>query len=369
MDEAVQITDASELHYVAEGAANVVYEVIDDIDWNGYLLRVRKKVAAQPSTLTVYSFLRETIEPLFEDQIVATQLVRIDPAVLESLNTDLAALEAAGQRHPKRLGTIVDTSEPYALLVQDMRPVSMLRTEAGDIVEQWTRASNTTSLGFIRQLHSNGCLETAVLEFKPKWLVQSHDAPEGWIYCRTCALRHMRAAQRGIEFGAEEGAFCPLDLVSHDHVRIERALQALWPERKGGEGDRVLTKAVLVKAITKFVECFRVFDRLAQVQRDMDTRGVLAVTDEDDDNNLAIAMAVRDCSAFMRVVYGDPVDEEDGDELLMVDGRDLLVTCRFADMDVKDSSGTKRVYWAGIERALREGGWYTRIYGDAARCG
>ena len=36
----------------------------------------------------------------------------------------------------------------------------------------------------------------AMVEFKPKWLAQSPNAPADWVLCRTCAVRHMQSAKK-----------------------------------------------------------------------------------------------------------------------------------------------------------------------------
>ena len=128
---------------------------------------------------------------------------------------------------------------------------------------------------------STGWMDVAMIEFKPRWLAQSADAPSDWNLCRGCALRQMQehnsvtytplqetrmryhhrrsgSADSGVVmldeddysgedqgnqgregYGAEEGEgenedededeepYCPLDLSSHNLHRVFRAAKAI----------------------------------------------------------------------------------------------------------------------------------------------
>lgn len=171
----------------------------------------------------------------------------------------------------------VDETEEYAMLVQDMScgqwalgkgpPLDAINFSSGEY--EMHRANNT------------GWMDVAMIEFKPRWLAQSADAPSDWNLCRACALRQMQkhnnvtytprqetrmrfhhrrsgSADSGVVMldededhygegqenqgggeywaeeddegenaGEEEEQYCPLDLSSHDPHRIFRAAKAI----------------------------------------------------------------------------------------------------------------------------------------------
>ena len=187
-----------ELSYLAEGAANIIYRLspapahastsasasasanaiananantaadallIATADTTDCLLRLRKALlSVQPSQRT-YAYLATTAFPLFPAHLpIPTTLVRLPPALLARENVRLLALEAAGRRPARRAGLYLEPTEAFGFLVRDMTPHSA------------------------RQL---------LVEFKPKWVVQSPSGPKRARRCRTCALRARRTASLG----------------------------------------------------------------------------------------------------------------------------------------------------------------------------
>ncbi|KAK9326143.1 inositol-pentakisphosphate 2-kinase [Lipomyces orientalis] len=364
-----KITDASALTFIAEGAANLLYRINDD-KHSFYLLRLRKKQPSQPSTLDVYSFNSKHILPLFgSDMVASMRLVKLEPAVLQQLNKNLAGLESAGVRNPNRHGTVLDTDELYGILVENMTAESVHSDLP--IVSSGRKKIKGSSgvLSYVIRENRGTKLEVAVLEFKPKWLTQSKDAPSDWKYCRTCALRRYRAKDASVY------AFCPLDLVSGNRQRVEKSVRALLPDQLVIKDGSILTVERLRRVVTEFILNSEMFKTLARIQEKMDADGVLNTSGSEDAMNFLIAMTVRDCTAFLRIVYAE-LDQDkirdseinhagthyftDQDSTYITDdGYYFAVSCRLADLDIKDGSGTKRAYWQSIEKNLNEGGWYT----------
>ncbi|KAK9369380.1 inositol-pentakisphosphate 2-kinase [Lipomyces kononenkoae] len=364
------ITDASSLIFVAEGAANIIYK-IKDHKLSCYLLRLRKKLPSQPSTLDVYNFNTNHMLPLFPpNTVVSMRLVKVDQAVLGQLNMELDVLEREGIRDQKRHGTVLDTSESYGILVENMTAESV-RSDLSLMFSGREQVLGTSGLLSYAVREDRGRkLEVAVLEFKPKWLTQSRDAPENWIYCRTCALRRYRAQDNKSEFGP-----CPLDLVSGSWQRVEKSVRALLPKQLDITSGMVLTLDRVRTIVTEFIIRTTVFRSLAQIQENMDEYGVMGTSDSDESINFLIAMTARDCTSFVRIIYSEldelttseaqetstgnvPVNDASS-TCIEVDGYSFAVSCRLADLDIKDASGTKRAYWQSIERNLNVGGWYT----------
>ncbi|KAK7206670.1 inositol-pentakisphosphate 2-kinase [Myxozyma melibiosi] len=388
-----QIDDASVFRYVAEGAANVLYECSDPL-YSQYLLRLRKKMPSQPSTLSVYKFLHDTIGPLFDPgMIVATKLVRLSPAVLQQLNGALVGLEQDGTRDKKRHGTVLDVDEQYGVFVENMTATaSTARGGAAALpILQDVRykiKGSSSVIGYVQRGDKSGEVqEVAVLEFKPKWLAQSRDAPAEWTYCRTCALRRMRAKD-----AANSYQFCPFDLVSGDRERVSKCVNALLPieaEERIGQGSRCLDVQRLRRVMVDFVLNTGIFERLKMIQEKMDRNGLLGDGNDNDEKeqdstDFLIAMTVRDCTAFVRISAAAesdlPSEAISGPTPTYVKGKDarvfyvrdeqewFAVSCRLADLDIKDGSGTKREYWKGIERELNVGGWYCGHDAKLAEC-
>ncbi|KAK9236035.1 inositol-pentakisphosphate 2-kinase [Lipomyces kononenkoae] len=363
------IADASSLIFIAEGAANIVYKIRDHKQ-SRYLLRLRKKLPSQPSAVDVYGFYTDHILPLFPPHSVASmRLVKVDPAVLRQLNMELDVLEREGVRDQKRRGTELDTSESYGILVENMTAES-IRSDLPLKFSGREEVLGTSGLLSYAVREDRGKkLEVAVLDFKPKWLTQSRDAPQNWRYCRTCALRRYRAKDKP-EYG-----FCPFDLVSGSRQRVEKSVRALLPKQLDITSGMVLTLERVRTIVTEFIMHTDVFRALAQIQRNMDKHGVMDASHSEEPMNFLTAMTVRDCTAFVRIIYsefdeitaaevqetntGDVHGSDGSSTYIEVDGYVFAVSCRLADLDIKDGNGNKHAYWRSIEESLNEGGWYT----------
>jgi inositol-pentakisphosphate 2-kinase len=173
-----------------------------------------------------------------------------------------------------------------------------------------------------------------VIEFKPKWLVQSPSAPKNAVRCRQCS----RVARSNAELARKKEplqmSFCPLDLTIHEGYRLARV--AFPPEKL----DEMLPR------FNAWLSGNTLLPRLRQMQMELDHLGVL----KNDKNNdkFRAAMTLRDCTVFVRFRPNAEFDPE---------AKDDFVEARIGDLDLK--SPDKAQYWKDTENTLIEEGWYT----------
>jgi inositol-pentakisphosphate 2-kinase len=345
------------LSYLAEGGANVIFKIeLRGAAYfhllpaptqrkmqalQGMLLRVRKEVGTHTrSTSEMVDEYEQRIKPLFPSKYLPRQtLIRLPKNITIHLRKLLAGAEEQGKRPSKRRGeqivgqTIVSTAglassnhrntEDYGILIQDLSPK---------------------------------VLTEYLLEFKPKWLIPSPSTPSGSTRCRTCALREMRRAD-GTPPGRGDSQFCPRDLLSGKTYVLRPALRKLWTIDKLDDEDLddpkygvpMAKKTVNSQGRGDMFErefrskVHRLLGRLKIFQemhyhagmRDFDTGG---------DRELSVAMALRDCSVFLRV-------EATISKIKILD-------VKLADLDLKLTSRANREKWIGTERRLIEEGWY-----------
>ena len=154
------------LSYLAEGAANIVYKISASPGkplpppLDGMVLRLHKQ---NPSGLlynTIIEHFDKAALLLAPSDVLQPKLwPRPNVDLIGQLNRSLESAEAQDARPRKRHGVYLDRREPNTMLIADMSP----RTEHERLVE-----------------------------FKPKWLLQSPSAPPKSKRCRTCALKAMR---------------------------------------------------------------------------------------------------------------------------------------------------------------------------------
>jgi inositol-pentakisphosphate 2-kinase len=262
------------LNYLAEGAANIIYRFTFtppvpphyNLVFEHRLLRLRKTLPSSRPNEQICAALHKAFLPLFTECIVAHDLVRLPPNLLRDTNTALRELEKAGRRLQTRHGLYLAEDEPYGILVTDMTPA----TAEGEVL----------------------------VEFKPKWLVQSCSAPNGWKRCRTCALRAQKNAIRREKGQREEGGPCPLDLASLDQARVERAVNLIATAKHAEDGQNLDR---LRKRLTSFLLSSTIIPKLKELQRSLDTVGVL--TADVTSWEFLMATTIRDCSIYIKVSY------------------------------------------------------------------
>ena len=296
------------LLYLAEGAANVVYRIYYPSRCGRQmnfpqLLRLRKDLPSSVTSEDTVRNFRTRIAPLFPtNNLVHYTLCPLAEAedLIARCNHSLRTREVSGLRSKKRAGTYI-AKDQNGILVTDMSPENS---------------------------------EAVMVEFKPKWLVQSPSAPQNATRCRTCALRDMRRATN-VAPGRGHAEFCAFDLLSQDPEIVEHVATSI---AKRAEVSRLLA-GVWLDAIQPILL------KLQTLQM-AHNRVALSDFESKEDIDFSLAMTLRDCSVFVRLYEEhDFVDAE----------------VRLADVDVKSPQGGKREKWAEMERSLVEGGWY----GDA----
>ncbi|KAI9710785.1 MAG: Inositol-pentakisphosphate 2-kinase [Chrysothrix sp. TS-e1954] len=299
------------------------------------LLRLRKETE-YPSlpTLDALQLHNRSICPLFPSRILLDyHPVSIRPQMIMQLNTQLHELEQAGKRHNNRNGFYLDETDRWGLLVDDMT------------------------------LPSKDGTSIILLEIKPKWLIQSREAPSDANRCRTCALR----AKKG-QTDIQTLRWCPLDLASGDRDSITRAVQAFtgadWAARCVRE--KGVSQAWLADARRRIVDYFLGSDLircLKAQQVDYPQFNVclpgLHVGDNEggSEQDISPCMTLRDCTLYLRI----PLDTN------------KTIEGKLGDLDVKLTSDEKMEYWQMIESQLSQQGYYhgreqNRDYGTEEIC-
>ncbi|KAK6358221.1 Inositol-pentakisphosphate 2-kinase, variant 2 [Orbilia blumenaviensis] len=257
-----------------------------------------------------------------------------------------------------------------------------------------------------RALTKAGWRDLLTVEFKPKYLVQSPDAPKDWKLCRTCAFRSMRSRSMSGRSNAsatsegDEGRhfiapdYCPMDLVSTDINRVTRAVEAIINREEGvlvvdeaevlvtdtGLGEDgispwldILDTSIVDLLTTYFSDPACITHILADLQSHFGGKiGVLApptptleVSAEELSRMLAghpttakigedicTAMSLRDCTVYVRIWVKAKSCTGGG-------GIDVHIECKVGDLDMKTGEGGKGVYWREVEKRLLRGDWYT----------
>ncbi|ERF68615.1 hypothetical protein EPUS_07176 [Endocarpon pusillum Z07020] len=302
------------LTYLAEGAAHVVYRVslpgaspTTHPHLVGKLFRFRKSIpSAVPCAQTVANY-QNIIAPLFPvNNLVHLELHHVSNqnALIAKLNAALEQRELNGTRPAHRHGVYLTPSaeEPNAILVTDMSACGP---------------------------------DERLIEFKPKWLVQSPSAPQGAKRCRTCALREMRTEDERRSGQSHSGrghaGFCPLDLVSNNDDVLGETIRRLS-----------LTDELSRTYESPFKEQIQpLLLRLRRLQAEYNNVG-LNDFENGQSQGFFVSMALRDCSVFVKTKRGELGFQE----------------VRLADLDLKSSGGGKLELWARTEQRLIEEGWY-----------
>ncbi|PQE19831.1 inositol-pentakisphosphate 2-kinase protein [Rutstroemia sp. NJR-2017a WRK4] len=352
------LPDALTLTYVGEGAANVVYRIevhpqprpiippelegtptaeralskwkhhVDAAKYlSNKLLRLRKDLPTTAPTEVSHNNWHRLFYPLFQpSELVEQQLVTLNnKSLIKALNRNLLlnklsystvtanpSPERDFLRGQSRFGTYLADDE-YGLLITDMTP--------------------------------DPSLSQTLIEFKPKWLTQSPNAPPHSRRCRTCALNARKKA-KAKQAANSAPDFCPLRLVlDHKDPRVrELNYRAFWTQLL----ERELREEGM-KRLCGWVEGRGVWGYLGGLQGGRDGGGVLGLGEEEGEGegeeernkreNLQVAMTLRDCSFYMRF-----------------DKDDNLLETRIGDLDFK--SADKVGEWRRKERELRDEGWY-----------
>ncbi|KAL7798486.1 inositol-pentakisphosphate 2-kinase domain-containing protein [Trichoderma ceciliae] len=297
---------------VGEGAANAVFEIKVppssrvDAQFQGKLLRVAKTQALgrTPTSSDYYFrqqefFIRE-IQPHLGDYAVCQELVVLHKSgIVDELNAMLRDVNHL--RKSKFQGSFIGHAS-WGFLVEDMRP--------------------------------NGDDDSMLIEFKPKWLLQSPSAPKNALRCRQCALElrnYLKTPHAKVP--CPERRPCPIALANPDCPKQVASPFRIAPQLSNLRDDKciqaALDKIIHHEAIRMLRDCQKKLDRVGPLRPSADL-------------GFVVAMTLRDCTCFALIPSGG--DEE--------------IKLRFGDFDWKDPE-KKFSHWRDTEQDLIDGGFYT----------
>lgn len=314
------------LEYLAEGGANVILRLVPFARASklktppdalvNKLLRVRKDKGFIASARDQQDCFENTIAPLFPaENLVNPILVSVDKDFLVAVNKELADLQEEKLRPARRAGDIVNEREQHATLMTDMSPIGV----------------------------------EISLEIKPKWLIQSPDAPKSATRCRTCALRAQRVRSGRLDATkATEKTFCPLALLSDNR---EAQMQAASAILKANKCHHWMTRGEEAFVNLMPTSIMPVLEQIRDYQVKFDPSGILSVKEgEMPPPDYLLAMTLRDCAMFLRT----PKSLRQGP-----------VEVRLADLDAKMPHPDKIQKWRETEQTLIDEGWYENKETDA----
>lgn len=289
------------------------------------LVRLRKNLPTTAPCAIAQANWERLIKPLFPvHQLVDQALVELGPGkIIAKLNEELRgwenyahptkdSLRSTNLRPTKRQGIYL-ADDDHGLLVTDMTP----------------RKFNLSSLTFKSPPTNLDGLEEEVVEFKPKWLLQSPSAPMNSTRCRQCARMARINAERARKGEEPLPFFCPLDLTSKNRQDILHV------------ADLMMQPGASKRKVLRFAEWLAhtdIIENIKNAQMELDQVGVME--GDINDEKLLCAMTLRDCSVFVKTSPADPSEWE----------------AKVGDLDLK--SKDKLEYWRSVERPLIEEGWY-----------
>ena len=295
------------LQYLAEGNANVIFKVRPTTPEltthnNCCVLRLRKNLPFTKPAIEVLTAFRTRIMPLYEDHqelLLEQALYKLNADVLGQADSIIRLLERDEKpnRAPKRRKVYLPSleAEPHGILMPNLH-----------------RRPNVK-----------------LLEFKPKWLLQSPSAPLDAKRCRTCALNALRRAEGKVP-GRGDGGFCPLSLLLSE--KIDEVLTSIAAP--------ISAAALTPDFVSKVRPALFHHRHLQQKHDEVGLQDFRDPTGKD----FSVAMALRDCSVFLVV------------EASGIGWR--IVEVKFADLDLKTPDGGKLEHWASIEKSLLDYGAY-----------
>lgn len=182
---------------------------------------------------------------------------------------------------------------------------------------------------------------TILVEFKPKWLSQSPNAPKNAIRCRQCAKElYSFLVEPHLDKPVPTSAKpCPL-MIGTDEKSPDftETLFRLLPD--------IGTRGEHLNHTLDVLRSEAAFKKLRQAQEENDGVGPLKADEKDD--KFALAMTLRDCTCFAQVSTL-PNQSRDSSRPLKI---------KFGDFDMK-SPEFRLSYWRSTEQDLIDGGFYT----------
>jgi len=299
----------------------------------GKLLRVPKAGTRAFKHDELQEYWETAVRPLFGDEDLVQQfLVKLGGRdIVSRLNAVLQKHDASRREDFK--GSQVDVAE-YGMLVEDMR--KSMRPFSFSIIILYPSHTN-------RPIPEHP--QDITFEFKPKWLLQSPNAPPTAIRCRNCAREASRHHMSG-KPPKTGGILCPLDYLEcgTEPEALERVLTHL--AKKSHINLFTIPKSQYDHLVTWF-KTNTLLPRLREAQLANDRSSGPLNASPNNDTGFPLAMTLRDCSCFVRVRART---EEDS--------HIPHIEAKLADLDKKKWEA-KMGYWQKTERDLAEGGFYT----------
>jgi inositol-pentakisphosphate 2-kinase len=319
-----------ELHYLAEGAANIIYSVTVKSPpslqhhANCCVMRLRKDLPFTKPATEVMADFQQKVNPLFEGNhahlLLEQALCNLNPEMITVANAELKRLDA------------VDLSIMSAEGIKALGK----RVRLDHRRHVYLPSFDAEQYGILMQ-NLQGPSVDYLIEFKPKWLVQSPSAPKVAKNCRTCALNAMRRKEAKHK-GRGDSGFCPWDLlaVPEDSTILANALTKIWPIDVG-----------IDSFVAEFQEKVQpALQHLRKLQQDQNAVGLFDFQDPEG-KEFGVSMALRDSSVFMAL------------KRHVSDVQLTIVDVKFGDLDLKSSTGGKIENWAAMEEKLISEGWYS----------
>ncbi|KAM7191451.1 hypothetical protein V8F33_008927 [Rhypophila sp. PSN 637] len=385
-DLAALLADDFDFKFVGEGAANIIFEIIQSQEpdplLHDKLLRVPKARAIALDYLHVQEYWESSVRPLFQDGDLVNQfLIHLGAAcsvIISRMQTAVSSVEPT-RRKDFRGSTVGETE--YAMLVDDMR----------------AKSSNKNEI---------------LLEFKPKWLTQSPDAPANAIRCRNCAkewLRYHDKLQKRFQkppkpLPTQQQSFTPDELQRRQTQKVlplpvlctidllnssscvkarERVLSRLTDPSPTSRSTVALTNAIPEgsrqwRLLSRWLEGNSLLKRLELAQRANDDPeqqldlgrngergkkrkgGCLAALVGQENPELDLAMTLRDCTCFVRIPGPSSSTNSTGaGAATEEDLEGVEVEAKLGDLDKKNGPA-KLATWQAMERRLIDEGFYTK---------
>ncbi|KAH7377671.1 inositol-pentakisphosphate 2-kinase [Pyrenochaeta sp. MPI-SDFR-AT-0127] len=368
--------------YLNKGAANVVFKIHPWSPGSAKTAFLIVEIAFDGLTGTPVPY-----------QEVANQVLRVSrgrhkhlpgEVIIHGFETDIRPLFVSGQ-----ITTLVannnDSSAPSAsvtqvpitlprhdlgqhlmdhqglVLLQDAMAYLISKTEANTFEkESGEKSPVRTRLGILLPDMSPASGASITLELKPKWLLQSPNAPRGAVRCRTCAMQVANPKDR-------QTYLCPLrlvagnkeDLISWAHHTVGQQFSAAADVSADPPPQHLVSSIIdhLLKYITNG-DGRALLHHLRFLQKELDPQGALyrdSMYPKDlFDHNLRLAMTLRDCSLFIKVPYN-------------AEGAIASqISSKLGDLDFK--SAEKIVDWTQKELSLQAEQMYTKDIEDDLDC-
>ncbi|RLV96176.1 Inositol-pentakisphosphate 2-kinase [Spathaspora sp. JA1] len=256
-----KISSPNDWEYFAKGAANVLFKYTGSNAFlTSKLLRLRISKSNLIPTEILYKFLELKCKPIFQDNLIECEFVRISDEFVQQLQS------------PVEIG-----NDLGGLLLPNML--------SGDF--------SSLNLSKWFQLHYDIGIKQVILEIKPKWLYKCVSN-----YCRTCSLSQMRGYARH---------FCPLDFVYDPDCLIDDLFSRVPEDIL----EVIESRVVCIRTLLKEYLCQQdnIFQQLAKLQEIKTSRDVIEnlTCANDVSDSLSFIMTLRDVGVFLKFQPNHPI--------------------------------------------------------------